>query len=211
MRVTECRINTIDRFSVTIIVYSGKDHEPVHCQYGSKQIMLSLIGYQFDRVITEERRRLLGIVQGRQDTPKCHYEQIQHRSMILAYVYKFLYSEVFNQPKVVEQAKAMLRKSDTLYYGVKGASMIKWVTKIGVRFILQTHLCSAPSAEILIDQKRKRVMIWYLYPIAQPKPLNQPSIATLLTMFIWMTILRNISIERWINNILIFHLWHIIG
>ena len=26
--------------------------------------MLSLIGYQFDRVITEERRRLLGIVQG---------------------------------------------------------------------------------------------------------------------------------------------------
>jgi hypothetical protein len=36
-----------------------------------------------------------------------------------------LYSEVFNQPKVVEQAKAMLRKSDTLYYGVKGASMQK--------------------------------------------------------------------------------------
>ncbi len=29
------------------------------------QIMLSLIGYQFDRVITEERRRLLGIVQGK--------------------------------------------------------------------------------------------------------------------------------------------------
>jgi hypothetical protein len=28
--------------------------------------MLSLIGYQFDRVITEERRRLLGIVQGEQ-------------------------------------------------------------------------------------------------------------------------------------------------
>ena len=26
--------------------------------------MLSLIGHQFDRVITEERRRLLGIVQG---------------------------------------------------------------------------------------------------------------------------------------------------
>jgi hypothetical protein len=44
---------------------------------------------------------------------------------LLAYVYKFLYSEVFNQPKVVEQAKAMLRKSDTLYYGVKGASMQK--------------------------------------------------------------------------------------
>lgn len=43
----------------------------------------------------------------------------------LAYVYKFLYSEVFNQPKVVEQAKAMLRKSDTLYYGVKGVSMQK--------------------------------------------------------------------------------------
>lgn len=43
----------------------------------------------------------------------------------LAYVYKFLYSEVFNQPKVVEQAKAMLRKSDTLYYGVKGVSMPK--------------------------------------------------------------------------------------
>lgn len=36
-----------------------------------------------------------------------------------------MYSEVFNQPKVVEQAKAMLRKSDTLYYGVKGASMQK--------------------------------------------------------------------------------------
>jgi hypothetical protein len=29
--------------------------------------MLSLIGYQFDRVITEERRRLLGIVQGKYD------------------------------------------------------------------------------------------------------------------------------------------------
>lgn len=43
-----------------------------------------------------------------------------------AHVYKFLYSEVFNQPKVVEQAKAMLRKSDTLYYGVKGAGIIKW-------------------------------------------------------------------------------------
>jgi hypothetical protein len=92
-------------FSVRIVVYSGKDHDPVECHYGSKKIMLSLIGYQFDRVITEERRRLLGIVQ--------------------AYVYKFLYSEVFNQPKVVEQAKAMLRKSDTLYYGVKGASMQK--------------------------------------------------------------------------------------
>ncbi|CAF3554476.1 unnamed protein product [Rotaria sp. Silwood1] len=92
-------------YRVRIIVYSGKDHDPVECQYGSKTIMLSLIGYQFDRVITEERRRLLGIVQ--------------------AYVYKFLYSEVFNQPKVVEQAKAMLRKSDTLYYGVKGASMQK--------------------------------------------------------------------------------------
>ena len=26
--------------------------------------MLSLIGYQFDRVIEEERRRLLGVVQG---------------------------------------------------------------------------------------------------------------------------------------------------
>jgi len=92
-------------YRVCIIVYSGKDHDPVECQYGTKKIMLSLIGYQFDRVITEERRRLLGIVQ--------------------AYVYKFLYSEVFNQPKVVEQAKAMLRKSDTLYYGVKGASMQK--------------------------------------------------------------------------------------
>ncbi|CAF3616806.1 unnamed protein product [Rotaria socialis] len=92
-------------YRVHIIVYSGKDRDPVECQYGSRRIMLSLIGYQFDRVITEERRRLLGIVQ--------------------AYVYKFLYSEVFNQPKVVEQAKAMLRKSDTLYYGVKGASMQK--------------------------------------------------------------------------------------
>ncbi len=51
-------------FSVRIVVYSGKDHDPVECQYGSKKIMLSLIGYQFDRVITEERRRLLGIVQG---------------------------------------------------------------------------------------------------------------------------------------------------
>jgi hypothetical protein len=50
--------------SVRIVVYSGKDHDPVECQYGSKKIMLSLIGYQFDRVITEERRRLLGIVQG---------------------------------------------------------------------------------------------------------------------------------------------------
>ncbi|CAF3535740.1 unnamed protein product [Rotaria sp. Silwood1] len=51
-----------------------------------------------------------------------------HRSYLdlyVTYVYKFLYSEVFNQPKVVEQAKAMLRKSDTLYYGVKGASMQK--------------------------------------------------------------------------------------
>ncbi|CAF0726223.1 unnamed protein product [Adineta steineri] len=92
-------------YRVCIVVYSGKDHHPVECQYGSNKIMFSLIGYQFDRVITEERRRLLGIVQ--------------------AYVYKFLYSEVFNQPKVVEQAKAMLRKSDTLYYGVKGASMQK--------------------------------------------------------------------------------------
>ncbi len=51
-------------FSVRIVVYSGKDHDPVECQYGSKKVMLSLIGYQFDRVITEERRRLLGIVQG---------------------------------------------------------------------------------------------------------------------------------------------------
>jgi hypothetical protein len=51
-------------FSVCIVVYSGKDHHPVECQYGSKKIMLSLIGYQFDRVIPEERRRLLGIVQG---------------------------------------------------------------------------------------------------------------------------------------------------
>jgi len=92
-------------YRVTIVVYSGKDHEPVECRYGSKTILLSLIGYQFDRVITEERRRLLGIVQ--------------------AHVYKFLYSEVFNQPKVVEQAKAMLRKSDTLYYGVKGAGIIR--------------------------------------------------------------------------------------
>ncbi len=32
--------------------------------------MLSLIGYQFDRVITEERRRLLGIVQGNYFTKK---------------------------------------------------------------------------------------------------------------------------------------------
>ncbi len=52
-------------FSVRIVVYSGKDHDPVECHYGSKKIMLSLIGYQFDRVITEERRRLLGIVQGK--------------------------------------------------------------------------------------------------------------------------------------------------
>lgn len=51
-------------FSVRIVVYSGKNHHPVECQYGSKTIMLSLIGYQFDRVITEERRRYLGIVQG---------------------------------------------------------------------------------------------------------------------------------------------------
>jgi hypothetical protein len=50
--------------SVRIVVYSGKDHDPVECQYGSKKILLSLIGYQFDRVIPEERRRLLGIVQG---------------------------------------------------------------------------------------------------------------------------------------------------
>ena len=50
--------------SVCIIVYSCKYHDPVECQYGTKKIMLSLIGYQFDRVITEERRRLLGIVQG---------------------------------------------------------------------------------------------------------------------------------------------------
>lgn len=50
--------------SVCIVVYSGKNHEPVECRYGSKKIMLSLIGYQFDRVVTEERRRLLGIVQG---------------------------------------------------------------------------------------------------------------------------------------------------
>lgn len=92
-------------YRARIIVFSGKDQEPVECQYGTRKIMLSLIGYQFDRVISEERRRLLGIVQ--------------------AYVYKFLYSEVFNQPKVVEQAKAMLRKSDTLYYGVKGVSMQK--------------------------------------------------------------------------------------
>ena len=56
--------SNVDSFSVRIIVYPGKDHVPVECQYGSRTIMLSLIGYQFDRVITEERRRLLGIVQG---------------------------------------------------------------------------------------------------------------------------------------------------
>jgi hypothetical protein len=53
-------------FRVCIVVYSGKDHDPVQCQHGPRKIMLSLIGYQFDRVITEERRRLLGIVQGEQ-------------------------------------------------------------------------------------------------------------------------------------------------
>lgn len=51
--------------SIRIVVYSGKDHDPVECHFGSRKIMLSLIGYQFDRVITEERRRLLGIVQGK--------------------------------------------------------------------------------------------------------------------------------------------------
>lgn len=109
--------------SVCIIVYSGKDHDPVECQYGTKKIMLSLIGYQFDRVITEERRRLLGIVQG--ISIGFFFQMNSIFFFYLAYVYKFLYSEVFNQPKVVEQAKAMLRKSDTLYYGVKGASMQK--------------------------------------------------------------------------------------
>jgi hypothetical protein len=109
-------------FSVRIVVYSGKDHDPVECQYGSKKVMLSLIGYQFDRVITEERRRLLGIVQGNYFNKQKIY---LFCFFFVAYVYKFLYSEVFNQPKVVEQAKAMLRKSDTLYYGVKGASMLK--------------------------------------------------------------------------------------
>ncbi|UJR34162.1 hypothetical protein I4U23_021570 [Adineta vaga] len=92
-------------YRVRIVVYSGKDHSPVECQYGSKKIMLSLIGYQFDRVVTEERRRYLGIVQ--------------------AFIYKLIYSDVFNQAKVYEQGIAILRKSDTLYYGVKGASMQK--------------------------------------------------------------------------------------
>ena len=50
--------------SVCIVVYCGKDHLPVECNYGSKTLMLSLIGYQFDRVIEEERRRLLGVAQG---------------------------------------------------------------------------------------------------------------------------------------------------
>lgn len=86
--------------------------------------MLSLIGYQFDRVITEERRRMLGIVQG-PSLSLLHSSRTPPPLRFLAYVYKFLYSEVFNQPKVVEQAKAMLRKSDTLYYGVKGAGMQK--------------------------------------------------------------------------------------
>ncbi|CAF1185850.1 unnamed protein product [Adineta ricciae] len=92
-------------YRVRIVVYSGKDHSPVECQYGPKKIMLSLIGYQFDRVVTEERRRHLGIVQ--------------------AFIYKLIYSEVFNQAKVYEQGIAILRKSDTLYYGVKGAGMQK--------------------------------------------------------------------------------------
>ena len=57
--------STLFFFSIRIVVYSGKDHDPVECHYGSKKVMLSLIGYQFDRVVTEERRRLLGIVQGK--------------------------------------------------------------------------------------------------------------------------------------------------
>jgi hypothetical protein len=86
--------------------------------------VISLICYQFDRVITEKRRRrrrLFGIVQGLIYF-ELYFDMILFFYSIIGYVYKLLYSEVFNQPKVVEQAKAMLRKSDILYYGVQSAS-----------------------------------------------------------------------------------------
>ena len=84
--------------------------------------MLSLIGYQFDRVVTEERRRHLGIVQGK-DFLETYRKFNEH--FVSAFIYKLIYSEVFNQAKVYEQGIAILRKSDTLYYGVKGAGMQK--------------------------------------------------------------------------------------
>ena len=58
---TKCAILLVN---VSIIEYCGKGHLPVKCNYGSKAQMVSLISYQFDRVIEEELRWLLGIVQG---------------------------------------------------------------------------------------------------------------------------------------------------
>ncbi|CAF0992278.1 unnamed protein product [Didymodactylos carnosus] len=94
-------------FRINIIVYFNQATEPLCFNYDNaiQTVSLVLIGYQFDRVIKEEKRTQLAIAQ--------------------AFTYKLLFSEVFKQPSIVQQAKSILRSSDTLYYGLETSKMKK--------------------------------------------------------------------------------------